>query len=61
MKYSKKAHHYSTSQFTLVEFLIIMGGMSKSLYFVGMITVHIMVERIYRAALMQEMFMVQND
>ena len=60
MKLSKKAHVYSYSTYMLTDWLIDMGGISKALYFGGLIIAHFVALRLYKAALMQDIYLVQN-
>ena len=60
MKLSKKAHNYAFSSYQLVDWLIDMGGISKALYFGGMIISHFFALRFYKAALISDIFMVQT-
>ena len=55
---SQKAHVYYFSTYMLTDWLIDMGGISKAIYFGGLIIAHFVALRMYKAALMQDIFLV---
>ena len=55
------AHQYSVSAYSLTNWMIDMGGISKSFYFGGMIIAHIVALRMYKAALISDIYMVQDE
>ena len=54
----KKAHVYKLSVYMLADWLIDVGGISKALYFGGLIIAHFIAVRAYKAALIGDIFMV---
>ena len=46
--------------YMLTNWLIDMGGISKAIYFGGLILAHFVASRMYKAALIQTLFMVQD-
>ena len=44
----------------ITEWLIDMGGISRAIYFLGLIIAHFFALRMYKAALIQDIFMVQG-
>ena len=52
MKLIKKVHVYSFSTYNITDWLIDMGGISKALYFGGLVVAHFVAMRMYKAALM---------
>ena len=61
IKIGQEAHLYSQSAYTLTSWMIDMGGISKSFYFGGMIIAHIVALRMYKAALISDIYMVQDE
>ena len=47
-----QAHLYGFSTYRITDWLIDMGGISKALYFGGLLVAHFVAKRMYRAALM---------
>ena len=47
-----QAHLYAFSTYRITDWLIDMGGISKALYFGGLLVAHFVAKRMYRAALM---------
>ena len=60
LRLGAKAHFYSSSTYMLTNWLIDIGGISKALYFGGMIIAHFVALRAYEAALIGDSFMVQR-
>ena len=61
IKLGQGAYLYSQSAYTLTSWMIDMGGISKSFYFGGMIIAHIVALRMYKAALISNIYMVQDE
>ena len=61
LQVSEKAYLYSTTTYMLTNWLIDIGGISKALYFGGLIISHFVALRAYKAALIGDVFMVQQE
>ena len=61
LKMGEYAHLYSQQAYSLTNWMIDMGGISKAIYFTGMILAHIVALRMYKAALISDMYMVQDE
>ena len=61
LKVSKKAHMFQTTTYMLTNWLIDVGGISKALYFGGLMIAHFVALRAYKAALIGDVFMVQAE
>ena len=61
IRLGRKAHLYSFNTYMLTEWLIDIGGISKAMYFAGLVLAHFFAERLYRAALMKDIFLVQEN
>ena len=61
MSLSKKAHYYTFRSWMFTDWLIAVGGISKSMYFLGRIVSHFVAARLYYAAMIQDLFMVQKS
>ena len=59
LQVDEKAYLYSTTTYMLTNWLIDMGGISKALYFGGLMISHFVALRAYKAALIGDVFMVQ--
>ena len=60
LRMSKKAHSYDIHTYMLADWLIDVGGISKAFYFAGKVICHFVALRAYKAALIGDVFMVQN-
>ena len=60
MSWSKRAHLYTISSYSLADWLIDMGGISRAIYFAGLVAAHFIALRLYKAALIQDIFMFQQ-
>ena len=58
MRLGKNSHVYNLSAYKITDCMIAMGGISKSLYFGGMIVAHVVALRMYKAALIQDIYMI---
>ena len=58
LKLGKNAHVYNLSGYGITEWMIDIGGISRSLYFGGMILAHFVALRLYKAALIEDIYMV---
>ena len=58
MRLGSKAHFYSSSTYMITNWLIDIGGISKAMYFAGMIISHFVALRAYKTALIGATFMV---
>ena len=61
MLLTTQAHLYAFSTYRITDWLIAMGGISKALYFGGLLVANFVAKRMYRAALMQDIFLVQEQ
>ena len=61
MRLGSKAHFYSSSTYMITNWLIDIGGISKAMYFAGMIISHFVALRAYKNALIGASFMVQRN
>ena len=61
LRIGEEAHIYSKSTYMLTNWLIDVGGISKALYFGGMVISHFVALRAYKAALIGDVLMVQED
>ena len=61
LKIGDEAHIFSTTTYMLTNWLIDVGGISKALYFGGMVISHFVALRAYKAALIGDVLMVQED
>ena len=59
-KLGKNTHMFKQSVYTLAEWAIDIGGISRALFFGGMVFAHFVALRMYRAALIGDIFMVQD-
>ena len=51
-------HVYKREAYTLIQWLIDMGGISRSLYYGGMIIAHLIATQAYKAALISKIYMI---
>ena len=58
LKMGEYAHLYSQQAYSLTNWMIDMGGISKAIYFAGMILAHIVALRMYKAALISDIYMI---
>ena len=49
---------FAFSTYRITDWLIDMGGISKAIFFGGLLVAHFVAKRMYRAALMQDIFLV---
>ena len=54
---SKRAHDYNQNIYTIVDWMIDMGGFSKAMFYGGMGIAMVSALRLYQAELMQDVFM----
>ena len=48
-------HNFET--YTLADFMIAIGGLSRTVYFIGMFAAHFVAQMLYKKALIQDMFL----
>ena len=60
MRLSKQAHIYSQSALTMVNVLAEVGGISRTLFAGGYVIAHFVAMHLYRAALIDDLFLVQE-
>ena len=51
-------HQYKRDQDTIIDWMIDMGGISRTLYFGGMIIAYVVAMQAYKAALISKIYMV---
>ena len=50
----------SQERYTLADFMIAIGGLSRTVYFIGMFAAHFVAQMLYKKALIQDMFLWQK-
>ena len=58
LKVSSEAHMFHMTSYMLTNWLIDVGGISRALYFGGLMIAHFVALRAYKAALIGDVFMV---
>ena len=60
MNYSKRAHLFTLNTYSLADWLIDVGGISRAIYIGGLVAAHFIALRMYKTALINDIFMVQD-
>ena len=50
----------SFETYTLADFMVAIGGLSRTVYFIGMFAAHFVAQMLYKKALIQDMFLWQK-
>ena len=58
MNWSKRAYLITLNSYSLADWLIDIGGISRAIYIGGLVAAHFIALRMYKAALIQDIFMV---
>ena len=61
MNWSKRAHLITLNSYSLADWLIDIGGISRAIYIGGLVAAHFIAQRMYKAALIQDIFMVHDQ